>query len=232
MANMTWLELSKALRREAGVQGDGPTAVTSQTGIYANIVEWVNQAWVEVQGMHHNWRFMYGTDSFTTVTQTAEYNELPADFYSIQPSSVFATAGTARSPVRFLEWSQFRSRYLLSILKDDRIPSVMTIRPDKIIAFSEYTLPDYDIAFEYAKSPTPFTLSSSATTWPEQFDMLIVFKALIDYGMFYNAPESVEHGKMRYIDYLTRLKESQLVYPRVQIGQFTGHRLYSNSRFI
>ena len=57
---MNYLELCRRARRECGIAGaeTDPTAVTSQVGEYRRLVDWVSEAWTEIQGRHTDWRWL------------------------------------------------------------------------------------------------------------------------------------------------------------------------------
>jgi hypothetical protein len=54
----TFLVLANDLARECGVSGNASsiTAVTSQTGEAARLVDWIRQAHNDIQNRHENWR--------------------------------------------------------------------------------------------------------------------------------------------------------------------------------
>jgi len=232
MANKTWVQLAQALRREAGVQGDGPSAVTNQSGIYGNIVAWIDDAWLDLQSMHDNWKFMRGFGSITTLTGTRDYTMDPVP-KRVEPHSVIAVDSDGlTSNVTMLDWSLFQERYRTHVLDDDAYPVVCTVTPGGDMRFADYTLPDYTVNYEYAATPSRFSVSSSTPTLPAEFENVIVFKALIDYGLFYNAPESIQHGQIRYSEILASLKEDQLIRPTVKFGSFLNRGMVGVSRFI
>jgi hypothetical protein len=46
---MTYLELVERLYSETGLAGQAPTAVTGQSGMKAKLLNWIGDAWLEVQ---------------------------------------------------------------------------------------------------------------------------------------------------------------------------------------
>ncbi|KKK65505.1 hypothetical protein LCGC14_2973440, partial [marine sediment metagenome] len=101
----TYLQLSQDVARESGtVSGTNPTAVASQTGRLLKIVEWVAQAWVEIQNLHADWRWMQKTFSGDTASGNGQYT--PASWTILdlrdwlrddrvtgyQPHTIFLTA--------------------------------------------------------------------------------------------------------------------------------------------
>ena len=91
----TYLELCVHARRECRMAGTGPTAVTGQVGELERLVNWVSQAYTEIQNREMNWRWMRApwtysatsgdpyflgtevTDSYTSSTVTRFSRWLP-----------------------------------------------------------------------------------------------------------------------------------------------------------
>jgi hypothetical protein len=243
MGTRTWLDLSKALRREAGVQGDGPSSVENQQGMYANIVQWIDQAWLHVQGLHNNWDFMWATGTITS-NGSRDYvlSPVPGRIY---PRSIRATDGVPidgpvvdgdivvpkASHVDFIDWLRFNELYKLYDGSKEQPPTVMTLLPNPrgTVRFSDRVPAGWTITFEYQAEPSRFANGSAHTTIPDPYDDIVVFKGLIDYGLFYNAPEAVQHGQARYEDLLGTLRERHLIAPQIRIGRFiSGHRTIPN----
>ncbi|WP_416398139.1 hypothetical protein [Allohahella sp. A8] len=55
---MTFLELCRAAYTRIGYSGAGPSAVTDQSAQSARVVDYVEQAWLEIQRSRENWKFM------------------------------------------------------------------------------------------------------------------------------------------------------------------------------
>ena len=69
----TFLQLCSDTRRECGVAGTGPTAVTDQSGQLENIVNWVKNAFVEIQNRHQDWLWLKSTFTFDTTASDDTY---------------------------------------------------------------------------------------------------------------------------------------------------------------
>jgi len=70
---MTFLQLVQRLRQETAYADSGPSAVTSQTGAHLRAVNWVIEAWNEIQNRHANWRWLRADFTFNTSASTEEY---------------------------------------------------------------------------------------------------------------------------------------------------------------
>lgn len=76
---MNFLGLVQRLTQEAGASGAGPTDVVGQQGEYARMVNWVNDAWLDIQSLHQDWEFLRTTCSFPTVDGQAVYTATQAN---------------------------------------------------------------------------------------------------------------------------------------------------------
>ena len=70
---MTYLELCARANQMAGLQGT-ITAVASVTGYQQNLVDYVAEAYEDLQNMRTDWRFMRSNVTFNTVQGTTEYS--------------------------------------------------------------------------------------------------------------------------------------------------------------
>lgn len=76
---MNFLTLTQTLRVKCRVTGNGPTAVTGQSAEYNRLFLFINEAWMAIQRMHTDWRFMRATASCPTVQGQQTYSPT-ADF--------------------------------------------------------------------------------------------------------------------------------------------------------
>lgn len=70
----TFLGLVQRLRQESGASGTGPVSTIGQTGELNRMVNWINDAWMDIQSLHQNWQFLRSTCSFPTVNAQAIYS--------------------------------------------------------------------------------------------------------------------------------------------------------------
>ena len=70
----TFLTLCQRLRRESGgIAGSGPTTVVGNTIVeYQRIVDWINDAYMEIAQKQTTWRFLHFTFSRTVTAGTAQ----------------------------------------------------------------------------------------------------------------------------------------------------------------
>ena len=87
---MNFLSLCKRLRQEAGYSGSGPSSVTNQAGESKRVVDWINDAWLDIQGMRSDWRFMLEPFSVSLVSGESSVS-VSALAKELNPSSVVLT---------------------------------------------------------------------------------------------------------------------------------------------
>jgi len=216
----TFLQLCKDLRREAGIAGTGPAGTTTQTGENERLVEWINAAWLSIQQLHDEWRFMRGSDSLTTVNGTKNYAY--TDFAAISafrrwlPDTfrcyITATGVSDEQDMVYVPYREWRDVYgFASNTTTTGRPTHFTIRPDDTIDL--YPIPDatgYTVTADYQKAATELSGDSDEPELPSEFHNLIVWRALMHYGMFESAGEVVARARDEYHRTLTQVRKSQL----------------------
>jgi hypothetical protein len=69
----------------------------------------------------------------------------------------------------------------------------------------------YTVVGDYYLAPVDLSADTDVPTLPEWHNpMIIVYRAMIDYGMFESAPEVVQRGELKYKQLLQRLEFDQL----------------------
>lgn len=73
---MTFLQLVQRTARECRVNTSSLTSVLNQTGDRQRIVDWVADAWFDIQAAHQDWKFLRATATWATVASQAQYTTL------------------------------------------------------------------------------------------------------------------------------------------------------------
>lgn len=228
---MNFLQLAQRLSVECGVSGNGPSATTSQTGMNAKLVNWIQSAWLEIQGVHDSWAWMREPFAFNTVANTGDYNPLSVtdtltglpitdlrywwkDTFRCQKASI-----GVQDEQWLIEWDYqtFRNTYRFSLQVAGR-PVVFAIKPNgKEVMLGQIPDDIYQISGEYQTTPASLAGDAAVPGIPnEALHMLIVYKAMTFYGMFEAAPEVVQRGNTEYTRLLNQLEREQL--PDVYLG--------------
>ena len=216
---MKYLDLCKRLRQEAGIAGDGPVSVTGQTGQMARVVGWVARAWGDIQMLRPNWLFMHSEFSFDTDAGVRDYlaaDKSINDLDQWDENSFFiyekAVGESDQNPLPFKPYSVWRSEYRnqMNVRADDR-PTMFTILPDNKIRFEARPDKVYTIEGEYKRTEQVFASDNDTPTGlPDKFHMIIVWRALMYYGTFEDAPEVIDQAETEYDKMIRRLEHEQL----------------------
>lgn len=223
---MTFLELCQRARLECGVSGTGPSTVTGQTGQLLKIVNWVTQAWLEIQTMRPNWRFMWKEFTFNTEAGTRDY--APADVsitdldqWDTNSFLIYETAlgASDQNPLPYLDYGKWRPTYRnrMAERSNDR-PMLFTLMPDDdSVRFEPCPDAIFTLDGEYKRTPQTFSASSDTPTgFPSKFHMMIVYKAMQFYGFHESAPDVLSQGEALFDQWLMILEREQL--PPMGIG--------------
>lgn len=222
---MTFLSLTQDLWRESGASGTspGPSTVSSQTGEYARLVAWVAAAWTDIQNAHTDWGFLRSSTSFATVAGTSTYTLgtgagtvgiLAANFgaWERDTARCYLTA-TGTADEQFLEYvpyDYYRDAYLMGSQRSTNVrPNVFSISPAKAIC-TPPTVADLTITIDYFTAPVTLTADADIPTLPAQFQMAIVYRALMFYGAYESASEVYDRGELEFGKLMRRMTQDRL----------------------
>ena len=220
---MNFLQLINRTRVECGVSGASTPLPTAQglTGESARIANWVNSAWVDIQTSREDWQWMRDTVEFNTVAQQRTYSPADAGIAStfgnwkrdsFRCASVGANYGDEQL-LNYMEWSTYRNLYLYSNMRSTfQRPVVVSIDPDKNLAFGAAPDQAYVIVGEYYTKPTELSADTDTPpgTFPDRFHMAIVYRAMMFYAGYEAAPEVYQRGELEFKRLMNRVDIDQL----------------------
>ena len=199
----TFLQLVNRARVECGISG-AHTDLTSLQGTLPleskRIMQWVQQAWIELQTSAEDWQFLRNSFEFNTVQGTWSYAPTASpvslsDFGNWKLDSLrVSTQGQAYADeqlIAFMDYETFRNLYRYAAMRTTQSrPTVFSVAPDKSLVFGPVPDRAYTVNGEYFKKPQ--TLSADAdepTGLPDRFHLLVVYEAMKHYAQFESAPE-------------------------------------------
>ena len=207
MNPMTFLELAVDLRKECSVAGVGPVSIADNRAEYQRLVMWIRDADSEIQGKYANWRFLHSSNEFETEDMKEHYRtgqELPNDINLYRPHSFLINSETLID-VDIFEYNQ----HVHPI--EYGTPTLVIIQPDNNLKL--WPVPDnnsYTVEFEYYKKPQVLTEGNDITLIPEPWHKLIVYRAMMMYGNYENAPEVKQAGVEGVATLMPQLEANQL----------------------
>lgn len=204
---MDFQALAQETRRLAGVGGTGPANVESATGMELKIVNYVQNAWLDIQTHPKNWKWMWedfsvdlqpgpGTQPLQTILNTREYQLVDCDKIRVGTFRSYLTSiGVSdRQRMTWVPWRRFRQRYGVVDETADR-PIQATRAPNGDLVL--YPKPDgiYSIEFESFRRPQTLVTNTDVPEMPTEFHMLIVYEALKRFGKAESAEEVIMLGE-------------------------------------
>lgn len=215
---MTFLELCQTLRRECGVSGTGPTSVVGQTGEYLRLVEWIKQAWREIQEMRDDWAFMWAPGAFTTSIGVADYTQaaigVTARRFDLD-SFVLTDGDGAKRLLHRVPYPLWRDLYSRSTL-DNNVPTYLTDLPNGSLRLT--TPPDgaYPVSFDYYRETQVLAANSDEPLLPTRYHDIIWIKAMQYYAGYEDGREVAADSMARFLPLLSALESTQL--PSLSLG--------------
>jgi hypothetical protein len=208
---MTYLQLCNRLKLETGTGGNDLTTVLNLRGDLKRLVNWVSQAYVDIQNERDDWQFLRVSTTFNTVAGKQSYSLTGGppdmsitDFASWRNESFRAYLLSAGIPTeiiltQYYDYSVFRDFYMLGSrrLVTGR-PLYWTIAPDKSIVLGFTPNDIYVVTGEYYRTPQVLENNSDQPLVPSRYQMAIVYKAMEKYGLYNVANEQIEAGRQGY----------------------------------
>ena len=199
----TFLELAQEVRRLSGIAGSGPTDVTTATGIELRIVNFVKNAWIDIQSHPKKWKWMWNEEYFAPAPGGAPIQTIiGVDTYALTDvdevhtksfrSYLTATGTSDRQRMTYMPWDDFRRRYNVIQNPQNRRPIHVTRIPNTG-AIRLYPPPDdvYSIEFEYFEDVQVLADNTDTPNMPARWHQLIVYEALKRFGKAEDAPEVI-----------------------------------------
>lgn len=223
---MNYLQLCQRTVRESGtISGDAtPSTTVAQSGRLLKVVDWVAEAWKQIQNLHDDWLWMRAEFSGPATIGTPRYT---ASSWSLTRFSrwilddcsvtIYKTSlGVSdEGALRFIDWQTWRAKYGRGTQTNNR-PTEYTISP--MGEFCLGPLPDdaYTVRGEYQKSAQALAINADVPELPDDsLHTVIVWKALMLLGDFDEGAWPVARATVKCSD---DLRSMQKYRPVITIG--------------
>jgi len=220
---MNFLQLCQQVRQEAGIASNGPSTVGSQTGEMKRLVDWVAQAWVEIQEARNDWEWMRQSISFDTVAGQQIYAPslgMVARWKEDSFRSFRASAGVGTEIfLANCNYTTFRDYYLFGSRQSlTTSPVTVSVMPDKSLILGPIPDDIYTVRGEYYKVPQTLASDTDVPDMPARFHWAIIHKALMKYGSYEAAMEVIQEQSGLYSAMFSRLEAEQAPQITVELG--------------
>ncbi len=228
----TYLQLCQDVARECGVAGGAdatprPLTVLAQAGEYNRIVNWVADAYEEIQG-GENFRWLRksftvdtvdGTDTYafgdcTDVDDAAVISRFKTWHLNDprNPPKIYLTATgvSAQVLLTWTPWDNFEYLYKTGSLQSQTSQPVhITVNPKDEIQLGITPNDIYTLTGDYHKSAQILAADSDTPEMPEAYHKLIMYQAMEYYALFESAPEILARAERGIKRITNQLKRNQ-----------------------
>lgn len=226
---MQFLALTQRVRRKCRITGSGPSALTGQSEEYNRVIDWTNEAYMQIQRAHTDWRFMRASATCATVqgqttySPTADFKLTDFGYWALDYEAgdtfrnyVTSTGTNSEVFMDVTDYDNWRDLYLFGALRNTLTrPIVVALAPDDSIACGPITAAGYTLVGDYYRVPSEMVNATDVPVLPAQFHMAIVYKAMMLYGASEAAPEVYDDGKINYDIIMRQMEATYLRRPRL-----------------
>ena len=212
----SFLQICQDFRQEAGLAGTGPASVKSQVGMDKKIVDWIRNAWINLQESQRTWRFMWkGDGSITCIADIRSYDPVSLGFdvrNVIYESVTCRASGTqVRIPLSYIPYNQFKTQ-CLNLQPVTGRPTIFTWSPDNKLMLHPIPSSDFVVEFEYYRNPQELTENTDVPIMPSRYHRVLVYLALTHYAVHDDAITIYQDSKVQASKLLDSLHADQLEY--------------------
>jgi hypothetical protein len=227
---MNYLQLVQRLKRKCRVTGALPA--TLQNGPaeeVSRLADWINEAWMDIQLMRPDWRWMRGSVSFTTTQAQPTYTL--AQILVLDPTftsfgnwktetfrNYVTSAGvTSEIFMDYIPYDVWRDTYQFGGFR------VSYSRPihvsyDSVFSICMGPVPvsGYTVIGDYYKKAAEMSADTDTPTLGVQFHQAIIYRAMMFYGASEAAPEVYQEGELEFKRAMARISMHELT--QTEIG--------------
>lgn len=234
----SFLKICQDVARECGIAGGSdlvprPVSVVNQMGELSRVVNWVADAYTEIQNSR-NWRWLRkdftfdtvdGTDTYpfsavTDVDTSAAITRFKAwrlNDRNNPPKLYLTSAGLgAQVFISWSKWDAFEHLYKTGSLQlQTSQPVHITVNTKDEIVLGVTPNDVYTVTGSYFRSAQILALDSDIPEMPEDFHSLIKYQAMEYYGLYESAPEILSRAQNGMHRIMSQLKRNQEVAFRI-----------------
>lgn len=231
----TFLDLAQRAAVECGVASNAAIAsslptVVGATGSLGRVVNWVGDAWTDIQMAQDDWNWMRssvllgGGAVFPTVPGQASYPlgtgagtvGIDVDAFGKWDPLSFRNYTTAIGPsnenyLAEITFDKWRNGYMYGTQRNQKTrPVAIAIGPDQSLCLGPPPDGLYTIEADYFVGPSEMVADTDVPVLlPFRFNMLIVYRAMMKYAGYESAPEVYTRGSQENATMYAQLLKSR-----------------------
>lgn len=216
---MNLLQLANRVKRKCRITGAPMTSVDGQIEEYQRVLDWVNEAWVDIQLSRENWLWMRASASCPTVLNQATY--APTTDFSLTDFANWATntfrtyqtsAGKSSelrtNPITYDQWRDYW-QFGATRTAASR-PVEFCVTPSLSLGVGPVPVAGYTLTADYYKVAAELVLATDIPALPPQYHMIIVYRAMMYYGASEAASEIYQEGAIEFKRFMHMIVLNQL----------------------
>jgi len=227
---MTRLQLVQRLASECGVSGT-ITTLTGLVGMQQRCLNWIDQAWTEVQNKHDDWEWMrssnlagggvsfvpaagvpvtpLGSGAGTVGVTAANFGKWVRGSFRTYVTSVGTNNETVLDDIGYDDW---RDGYMYGAMRTVQTrPVVVAVGPAKQLCVGPPSNGLYTVTGDYYTAATSMSSDTDTPTGlPSGYDMVIVYQGMIYYAGYEAAPEVMDRGVSGYSKLMSEMEAKWL----------------------
>lgn len=202
---MTFLQLCQELVRLGGMAGaGGPSSVEGQQGELKRAINFVSIAHEDVLNLHADWAFLWGNDHYDIDPSFSAYPP-PPELHIWDERRIYVDG----QPLHVIDWEDYTPEQ-----REPGRPEMAVIQPNNHLLIVPTPDREYRLDFDFFKKAEPLAGNDDVPAIPEQYQRVIIGRALMLYGNYEAAEDVKMQGSELYQMYLSKLEQHQL--PRRQ----------------
>jgi hypothetical protein len=210
MAKKTLLQHIQKLQEDLGLGRSDITTLTGLDDEHTRLVTFWNKAYVAIQNIWQDWRFLWAEHSETTVIDQAVY-AAPADWGMWDQNTITYDG----QYLDVYEYESVKGEYVFDTTSGT--PYEAVIMPNGSLKLNPPPDSAKTLAADYFMAAETLTNDSDLSRIPEQYEDIVISRAMIYYGHYEEAPSIIQAGADRFGVELNQLEANQLY------NQFGAH---------
>lgn len=203
---MNFIGLVRETWVESGRSGAGPGSVTQISGDALRITACVRDAWLAIQAMPRNWRWMRRTAAValpaqmshaTTAFDATRLSHFVDESEEYRPTAYLASNPANEWPLRQLDWERFRSMFVVGQHQPGP-PQLWSVDDQGQLRIGPTPNQGYTYRFDYVVTPQVLAADTDTPEMPAQFHPAIKWRAVMQRSLQDNDASTYDRARVHY----------------------------------
>jgi hypothetical protein len=216
----TFLKLCQDMARESGAVGAAPSSVLNQTGRQGKCIEWVRDAWTQIQADQPDYFFLQGSFSqplsinnmiyAPTSLGIVSFARWLSDSPGFKPVTIYESGNQAEeTTLTFVPYHKWQQSYDRGV-HDPNKPIVWSIAPDRSLVVGPKPDKAYILRGSYQRGPQELAADNDVPIMPSQYHQIVVWRACMNLAASDEAQAAYAYAKARHDPILLNMQRDLL----------------------